>query len=300
MNFLFKIVPTLVGISILSLPIAGFGWMVAQRPPQSDLKKMLFPGVEYRREFRQLPRPVMIHIIALDLTASGIQALVTPGKLASDNRELNARTASEFLQDFKLQVAVNASFFYPFAEESPWNYFPHSGDRVNAVGLAISNGRLYSPAESGWAALCLMAHRAQIVANGECPKDTTQAVAGNAMVVAEGKPTVSKTKTADSDGIYARTAVAIDQQGEKLWLIVVDGKQWLYSEGVTLAELAQIAIQIGADAAVNLDGGGSTTLVVETPTGATVLNSPVHTKIPMRERPVANHLGFYARPARSP
>jgi exopolysaccharide biosynthesis protein len=88
-------------------------------------------------------------------------------------------------------------------------------------------------------------------------------------------------------------AVAIDQAGQKLWLIVVDGKQPLYSEGVTKKELANIAIELGADTALNFDGGGSTTLVVATNTGSKVLNAPIHTKIPMRERPVANHLGFY-------
>lgn len=300
MNFFYKAVSTLLGISILSLSIAGFGWMVAQRPPQFNLERTLFQGIHYHREFRQSPRPVMIHILEIDLTASGIQALVTPGKRLMDNREFNARIPSEFLQEFKLQVAVNANFFYPFAEESPWNYFPHSGDRINAVGLAISNGTQYSPPESGWAALCLMADRAQIVANGTCPQGTMQAVAGSAMVVAQGKPMTPKPGTADGDGIYSRTAVAIDSRGEKLWLIVVDDKQWLYSEGVSLSELAQIAIELGADAALNLDGGGSTTLVVDTSNGSTVLNSPIHTKIPMRERPVANHLGFYARPARSP
>jgi len=299
MNLSFKVILGLLSIGILSLPIAGFSWMVAQRPPQSNLKKPLFQGIDYRREFRQLPRPVMLHIVAIDLTAPGVKALVTPGIVASDNRELHARTSLEFLQEFKLQVAVNANFFYPFEEDSPWSYFPHSGDRVNAVGLAISNGSQYSPAESEWAALCLTANHAQIVANGKCPKNTVQAVAGSAMIVADGKQAVLKLGTADSEGIYSRTAVALDRQGEKLWLIIVDDKQWLYSEGVTLAELAQIAVELGADSAVNLDGGGSTTLVAETSAGATVLNSPVHTKIPMRSRPVANHLGFYARPIRA-
>jgi len=43
--------------------------------------------------------------------------------------------------------------------------------------------------------------------------------------------------------------VAVDPQGQKLWLIAVDGKQPLYSEGITLDELAQIVINLGADQA---------------------------------------------------
>jgi exopolysaccharide biosynthesis protein len=95
-----------------------------------------------------------------------------------------------------------------------------------------------------------------------------------------------------SDKPYARTAVAVDRTGETLWLAIVDGKQPLYSEGATLAELAQIFEQLGVDTALNLDGGGSATLVAKTTAKPILLNAPIHTKIPMRERPVANHLGF--------
>lgn len=80
-----------------------------------------------------------------------------------------------------------------------------------------------------------------------------------------------------------------------LWLILIDGRQRNYSEGVTLNELADIAIALGAETALNLDGGGSTTLVVAGPNGPQTLNSPIHTRIPMRQRPVGNHLGLFAR-----
>ncbi len=40
----------------------------------------------------------------------------------------------------------------------------------------------------------------------------------------------------------------------------------------------------------------ATTLVISNGSGTEVLNAPIHNKIPMNERPVANHLGFYALP----
>jgi exopolysaccharide biosynthesis protein len=98
--------------------------------------------------------------------------------------------------------------------------------------------------------------------------------------------------------LYPRTAVATNQQGDKLWIVVVDGRQPYYSEGVTLAELTQIFIEFGVYTALNLDGGGSTTLVVSIGGKPTLLNSPIHTRIPTRQRPVANHLGIYALPLR--
>jgi exopolysaccharide biosynthesis protein len=67
---------------------------------------------------------------------------------------------------------------------------------------------------------------------------------------------------------------------------------------VTLAELAEIVIGYGGDTALNLDGGGSTTLVVEGKSGKPVrLNSSIDNRIPGRERPVANHLGIYGAPS---
>lgn len=62
------------------------------------------------------------------------------------------------------------------------------------------------------------------------------------------------------------------------------------------AELAGTLVQYGAWTALNLDGGGSTDLVVAGPGGPQVLSSPIHNHIPGRERPVANHLAIYALP----
>ena len=81
-----------------------------------------------------------------------------------------------------------------------------------------------------------------------------------------------------------------------MWLIVVDGRQPGYSEGVTMSELADVAIGLGAEAALNLDGGGSTALVAVENGRVHVLNSPIHKRTPGRERPVANPLGVYAPP----
>jgi hypothetical protein len=78
--------------------------------------------------------------------------------------------------------------------------------------------------------------------------------------------------------------------------VVVDGRQPGYSEGVTLAELAEIVLALGAESGLNLDGGGSTALVMAGPFGPQTLDSPIHTRLPMRQRPVANHLGVYALP----
>ncbi len=93
-----------------------------------------------------------------------------------------------------------------------------------------------------------------------------------------------------------RTAVGLSTDRRVLLLFVVDGRQLNYSEGVTLPELAQIAIEYGADEAFNLDGGGSSTLIIEDQQGRQqVLNSPIHASVPGVERPVGNHLGVWVK-----
>ncbi len=121
------------------------------------------------------------------------------------------------------------------------------------------------------------------------------AISGNGILLEQGLSQV-----ADSapyfDTPLPRTAIALDKTSRFMLIIVVDGRQPNYSEGVTLAELAEIVAGFGGYTALNLDGGGSTALVAIGKSGKPIqLNSPIDNRIPGRERPVANHLGIYAR-----
>lgn len=72
-----------------------------------------------------------------------------------------------------------------------------------------------------------------------------------------------------------RTAVGISADGSTVYLVAVDGRS-SSSVGATLKSLAQIMTTLGAHDAVNLDGGGSTTLVARKPgnTATSIRNSP--------------------------
>jgi exopolysaccharide biosynthesis protein len=94
--------------------------------------------------------------------------------------------------------------------------------------------------------------------------------------------------------LHPRTVVALNENQDFLILIVVDGSQPRYSEGMTLRELADVILEYGGYTALNLDGGGSSTMVIEGEHGnPTIVNSPIADRFPGRERPVANHLGIY-------
>ena len=63
---------------------------------------------------------------------------------------------------------------------------------------------------------------------------------------------------------------ALGYNADKLFLVVADGRQPQYSTGLTLYELASILRELGATEAINLDGGSSSTFVVND----TVVNKP--------------------------
>jgi len=76
-------------------------------------------------------------------------------------------------------------------------------------------------------------------------------------------------------------AVGVGSAKGRVWLIVADGRQEGASEGATLDELKEILKGLGAVAALNLDDGGSSTLVVHLPTvGLRVPNTHVHERAP--------------------
>ncbi|MGE9349706.1 phosphodiester glycosidase family protein [Isoptericola variabilis] len=89
---------------------------------------------------------------------------------------------------------------------------------------------------------------------------------------------------------HPRTAVGLSADGATAYLVVVDGRQ-AQSIGASLPELGRFLAQLGADDAINLDGGGSTTMVARLPgdAGTSVLNSPSDGG----ERLDANGLGLF-------
>ena len=65
------------------------------------------------------------------------------------------------------------------------------------------------------------------------------------------------------EGRNPRSAVGFSKDSSTLYLVVVDSSRPATDVGMTLVELARLMLQLGAHDAMNFDGGGSTTMVVE-------------------------------------
>ena len=130
--------------------------------------------------------------------------------------------------------------------------------------------------------------------SGRSWDDVVEAVGGGPWLLKSGEVSIDaadeRFKPDMSLVRHPRTAAGITPSGELL-LVTVDGRQTI-SRGMTLSELAALMKALGAVEAINLDGGGSTSLSV---TGL-VVNSPSGGK----ERPVADALLVYAPPTPRP
>lgn len=124
----------------------------------------------------------------------------------------------------------------------------------------------------------------------------TSAVGGGPRLLVDGQVSVDWAaegfEAGFADSLNPRTAVGTSRDGRHLFLVTVDGRQ-AFSKGVSLAGMAQILRRYGAWNAINLDGGGSTTLAAD---GLTV-SSPGGDGA---ERPVADMLLVYSDRAFQP
>ncbi len=286
--YFFCLAPFLLLLCLGTLVAGRYLWAFI-RPQPASLTETLFEGVVYTRQVRRSPRPMVVHLVFVNLATQGVEILVTPGDPTAE-MPLQARTTSQFLREFDLQVAINGDGFTPWYDNTILNYYPHTGDPVDVIGFAASQGKAYSIDTDDEPTLYISNRNRASLHNPIGRMES--AISGNQLLLDKGV-----VRPEPGGEVQPRTAIGISKTGKKLILVVVDGRQAGYSQGATLEELAQILKDFGAHQAINLDGGGSSTLVAQ---GAfdrpRLLNSPVNHGLPGRQRPVGNHLGIYANP----
>ena len=97
---------------------------------------------------------------------------------------------------------------------------------------------------------------------------------GSPRLIVDGKIDIAVPNDLDSES-HPRTAIGIMPDKTTVYLMVVDGRRYTYSNGMYLSILADMFHALGCEQALNLDGGGSTTLWSEV-TG--VINHPYDNK----------------------
>jgi hypothetical protein len=258
------------------------------------------PGVRYWSERQGGPVAAVVHVLEVDLSRPGVALSVSAGD-RSGGMEYRAATVSEFAIASGAVAAVNGGYFSPFKGGSPAgdDFYPHSGDPVNTIGASIADGAVISPVETEedprvLAILCINGADVVILDGQTCAPNVEDALAAGPRLLRAGQPAMNaQAGAAYSVDRHPRTAIGLNARRDRTWLVVVDGRQPGVSEGATLAELNALFERLGASDAMNLDGGGSSAMAAVRDGRPVLLSVPIHTGVPGRERPSANHVGVY-------
>ncbi len=288
----------------------------------ADVVEHPWAGITSITRTETAPRSLTMHIVEVDLTEPGISFMLTPPGGAL---ETIRQTTLEFLNQEHAQVAINGNFYLPF---------PSSNPEAMLVGFAASRGTVYSGFQRPAQSYAIVAdapainidpanHATIVHYDARYPdgkhilENVTvwNAVAGSAQIVTNGVKTIptyadpqnpegllkpggpaqySNTKSW-YDATNARSAIGLSQNARSLILFTVDRAGG--SLGMKVGEVADLLLQeYRVYNALNLDGGGSTTLAMENP--ATHIGA-IANKSSDREsgRAVGSNLAVFAQPA---
>ena len=299
--------------------LAGLVVLWAQ-PAAPVLVTQPYAGVTYIDRWAEAPGRIHLHVAQVDLRAEGLRFKVSP---AAGDREVIRQSTLAFLEQEQAQLAINGHFFLPF---------PSTDRTAWVIGLAASAGRVYSAFESPEQRYALVAdapainidrrnrasivHRdpsypdgrhvrepvelwnvvagsSQIVANGAVTVPAYQDAAHPAALLSPGGPGNYSNDKAWADVATARTAIGLSRDRRTLTLFTVDVGGG--SEGMRLGEVARFLVaNYQVWDALNLDGGGSTSMAMADPvTGKASLVNTSSDNPGGRE--VATSLAVFAR-----
>ena len=238
---------------------------------QSREVKNSVPGIMYVKLEYDSPRIIKAAAVRIDLTTPGLRFKVTPrdrdwGKPMPDysNPEYVIRTRRVTTRKFMEQAVQNKDNMVVAVNGSPWApwKFPWNHSYADKMRLLVSDGVMVSPPFKG--------DRPSFIVdkNGKCSFATIKenddishirhAISGFATVLQNGKLTLEE----NPKKIAPRTGYGLSDDSRFLYLLAVDGRQPQYSMGCTVYEVGQLLKYLGASTALNMDGGGSTTLLL--------------------------------------
>ena len=269
----------LVGVAVLVAAVVAIhaATSVAERTEPVvgtiDREVLAKHGITYSLEVKTKPRPLRVHRLKIDLAHKKTEVacalvedpdgegpattkLTPPVKLAERTRAI---------------ALVNANPWQSLVDKWGNRHTNWSEDLpVEVLGLVVSDGKMRNAYSPRYCAFWV--DRAKKPHVGRAPK-TGQAsvgVAGFRRLLNVGRNVHKPTKE-----MHPRTAVGFDAEGRFLHLVVVDGRQPGRSEGMNCFELAEYMKGLGCHAAVNLDGGGSSVMILSDRKGARrVVNRP--------------------------
>ena len=205
--------------------------------------------------------PMVLFLFKVDLKEKNIaiKPLTPNGKLIFDMQDIPDMVATNTFEGYKTIAAVNSDFFNMSTGE------PRGITIVD--GIAVKSATAATRSYFG-----ITKTGSPIIGNMKVFPDQKNMIlhslGGFHRLIEESKP-VSQTDVS----VHPRTAVGYTNNKE-VYFLAVDGRNPNYSNGLMLSELAEIFYALGVKEAVNLDGGGSTTVVASNNANVIVKNKP--------------------------
>lgn len=250
-----------------------------------------YDGVEYQHEQRRNPEQ-SLHILKIDLSDPKVNLRLATAGDDPDGPgpwQTTLQPVPQIAERERFDITINASFFEigPPSTTRP-TFAPDMPAR--SVGWTMIDGRVISPSpRDGWPIVWIAQDkRVRMGAPKELPRDARQIVTGNGMVLVDGKP--APAFEGNLIPRHPRTVLGIDREGKTLTILILDGRRAGVASGMTGPELAIEMLRLGSWNAINLDGGGSTTLVMRDPVSGeyNVVNQPSDN----RPRAVSSAIGI--------
>ncbi len=204
---------------------------------------------------------------------------------------------SKFAKDSGAVVAMNGSFYNMSKPYNSVCYFKKHGveEYVFNEKMAQRDNGAVAISKKGKVSV----HPADVSEPGNIAEDQSWPSKLDAVsVVSSGPVLIADGKDARLDeNSFNRNRhprSALGTAGKKVYLVAVDGRNAENAQGVSLWEFTRIMRWIGAEDAINMDGGGSTTLYAEGQNGNGIVNHPSDNKKFDREgeRHIVNALLF--------
>ena len=213
------------------------------------------PGVtetEYYTQNTANTDQVVSYSITVDMSQNTLIAgygnYDTSGKWSLVNVR-NQAAAAERSRGVNVVAAVNGDFFN-MATGEPTGTLVMNGIHIKDTAYTQSRTWFAVDAENN-----------AYIGTGALPENTVEAIGGATMLIKDGAIALGENSTYYTTK-QPRTAVGVTAEGDVV-IVVADGRQSPYSSGYTYMELAEKMLELDCVAAINLDGGGSTTYLAQ-------------------------------------
>lgn len=237
------------------------------------------PGVKLTEsDFKCGVNPNHIFILEIEMSSTTTLRACTPDDMPVSGKR------QDMIEQAKIVSAKGPEVYYGVNGDFFGNY---KGDgNLIPMGVVYVDGKAYQSSHYGRSENVLYVRDDGSVEigkyrtfNAELSKVKT-AIGGYQTLVWDGVKASFQNDDL-STGLHPRTFVGVTKDRNKVYVFVVDGRQKRYSIGLNMSDMADICLGAGCDRAFNLDGGGSTTLVVQDGNGGfKLLNKPSDSGVP--------------------